>query len=139
MCRNGNGEYGRLASTHSLLPVQSSVVREGTTIPRAHSLWLLSRYVGWHKVLTCYHPIKHLSSDAATSCGTIIFPSFYSIHMGRHLVLNIAMPAATVIGLSMMEFALFAGRFVIRKQASFFHFCWGSTAGVDLPAPLFSL
>lgn len=97
MCQNGNGEYGRLASVHSPLPVQSSVVREGTTVPRAPSLWLLSRYVGRHKVPVCCHPIKRLSSDAATSCDTIIFPSFLSIHMSRHLVLSITMLAATVI------------------------------------------
>lgn len=35
MCQNGNGEYGRLASIHSPLPVQSSVVREDMTVPRA--------------------------------------------------------------------------------------------------------
>lgn len=97
MCQNGNGEYGRLASIHSLLPVQSSVVREGTTVPRAPSLWLFSRYVGRHKVPACCHPIKRLSSDSATPYDTIIFPSFLSIHVSHHLVLSIAMPAATVL------------------------------------------
>lgn len=38
-----------------------------------------------------------------------------------------------------MGLALFAGRFVIRKRAFFFHFRWGSTAGFDLPVLLFSL